>query len=131
MTIPEKPIDWIVYEDTRVRLGGEFARVLGYLREDGERSVMAIEEAMRAGRAAALVKPACVLKDGAYEFGAEALGEAAETIEVVARHCVETQDSPDQALPVAARLRPLFEKTIAALEAASSPLLQKADRRTR
>ena len=103
--------------------------MLGYLREDGERSVAAIEEGMRAGDAAALVKPACVLKDGAYDFGAERLGEAAETIEVVARHCVETRDTPDEALPVAAKLRPLFAETIAALEAASSPLLHKADRR--
>ena len=126
---PEQPIDWIAYEEARTRLGGEFGRVLGYLREDGERSVAAIEEGMRAGDAAALVKPACVLKDGAYDFGAETLGEAAETIEMVARHCVETRDTPDEALPVAARLRPLFAETIAALEAASSPLLHKADRR--
>lgn len=125
----DEPIDWIAYEEARARLGGEFGRVLGYLREDGERSVAAIEEGMRAGDAAALVKPACVLKEEAYDFGAEALGEAAETIEVVARHCVETHDTPDEALPLAARLRPLFAETIAALDAASSPLLHKTGRR--
>ena len=40
-------IDWAVFGETRNLLGAGFMRVLGYFREDGTKSVAAIEEAMR------------------------------------------------------------------------------------
>ena len=130
MTPADEPIDWSAFEAARARFGTHFLRVLGYLREDGRSAVSAIESAVRAGDAVGLVRPACVLKDGAYDVGAEALGEAAERIEAIARRCVEVHDTPDEALPAAAGLRALFNATVARMEEEASPLLQKVVRRT-
>ena len=129
MTPADDLIDWTLFEAARSRSGGGFLRMLGYLRDDGITSIAAIEAAVRARDAVALVKPASILKDGAYDVGAEALGEAAERIEAIARHCVETRDTPDEALLIAAGLRALFDATVAVMEEATSPLLQKAVRR--
>lgn len=126
----DEPIDWTVYEEARTRLGAGLSRVIGYLREDGEAAIEAITQAVRAGDAAALVKPANVLKDGAYEVGAEALGEAAERIEAIARHCVNVGDSPEEALTTAATLSALFDHSLEALEDATSPLQTKVVRRS-
>ena len=126
MTQDGQAIDWEAYEAARVRFGADFARVLGYLREDGESAVAAIETALRAGDAVAIVKPAGTLKDGAYDFGGDALGEAAERIEAMALHCVQRRQEPDEALPLVAGLSTLFQATMAELEAASSPLLRKS-----
>ena len=130
MTADEDTIDWTTFEEARARFGAGLARVLLYLREDGETAIEAITAAIRAGDAAALVKPASVLKDGSYEVGAEALGEAAERIEAIARHCVNVHETPDEALPIAADLPRLFARTVELLEEASSPLQTKAVRRT-
>ncbi len=130
MTADGTSIDWDAYEAARVRFGAEFGRVLGYLREDGEGAVAAIETAMRAGDAVAIVKPAGTLRDGAYDLGAEALGEMAERIEAMALHCVQRRDEPDEALPLVAGLSALFQATMAELEAASSPLKRKGFGRT-
>ena len=129
MTADEETIDWTAFEAARVRFGARLARVLIYLREDGETAIESIAVAIRAGDAAALVKPASVLKDGSYEVGAEALGEAAERIEAIARHCVNVHETPDEALPIAADLPGLFARTVALLEEASSPLQTKSTRR--
>ena len=40
-------IDWEDFARAREELGAEFVRILGYFREDGTKSVVAIEEAMR------------------------------------------------------------------------------------
>lgn len=130
MTPADDIIDWTMFEEARARFGGGFLRMLAYLREDGETSIAAIESAVRARDAAALVKPASILKDGAYDVGAEALGEAAERIEAIARHCVEVRETPDEALPLAAGLRALFDATVEVMEDATSPLLQKSARRS-
>ena len=42
-------IDWVHFEKSRSELGPGFIRILGYFREDGAKSLAAIEHAMRAG----------------------------------------------------------------------------------
>ena len=118
-------IDWAVFARARGELGAGFVRILGYFREDGVKSVAAIEAAMRAQNAAALVIPAHTLKGEARQFGAEPLGELAEKIEIVARDCVESHDTPDQAMADVAALRGLFGRTLAILEAEANPVVPR------
>ena len=118
-------VDWRAYAAARAELGGGFVRILGYFREDGVKSVAAIETAMRGRTAAQLVIPAHTLKGEARQFGAEPLADLAERIETIARDCVEVQDTPDQALPLVAQLRPLFEETLKLLEREASPLAER------
>lgn len=123
----EPLIDWDIYKQTREELGSAYVRILGYFREDGTKSVAAIEEAMREGNAVALVIPAHTLKGEAHQFGAERLGALAEKIEHFARHCVETQQTPEEYVQEVVMLRPLFEETLAELERDSNPLVQRKD----
>ncbi|MBX9730623.1 MAG: Hpt domain-containing protein, partial [Sphingomonas sp.] len=109
-------VDWDAYAQARSELGTAFVRILGYFQEDGIKSVAAIEAAMRAGNAAALVIPAHTLKGEARQFGAEPLAVAAERIETIARTCVEKRDSPDEALEHIVDFRPLFEATLELLQ---------------
>jgi HPt (histidine-containing phosphotransfer) domain-containing protein len=118
-------IDWNMLAAARVELGGNFVRILGYFREDGEKSVAAIESAMRAGNAAAMVIPAHTLKGESAQFGGEALSVAAEAIETIARDCVETHDSPDEALELVVGLRALFLETLSMLERETNPLVER------
>jgi HPt (histidine-containing phosphotransfer) domain-containing protein len=118
-------VDWTIFSQARAELGANFIRILGYFTEDGVKSVSKIEEAMRAGDAAALVLPAHTLKGESRQFGAEQLGECAETIEMIGRACVESHDTPDQALEHVVRLRPLFERTLAVLEREANPLVNR------
>jgi histidine phosphotransfer protein HptB len=118
-------VDWTTFARARSELGAGFVRILGYFREDGVKSVAAIETAMRAHNAAAMVIPAHTLKGEAGQFGAEPLGALAEKIEAIARDCVETRDTPDQALAHVVALRPLFEKTLSMLERESNPLVER------
>jgi len=118
-------VDWPTFSRARAELGANFIRILGYFTEDGVKSVSQIEEAMRAANAAALVLPAHTLKGESRQFGAEPLAECAETIEMIARACVESHDTPDQALEHVVRLRPLFEQTLAALEREANPLINR------
>lgn len=105
----------------RAELGSGFGRILGYFREDGIKSVAAIEKAMRAQSAAALVLPAHTLKGEARQFGANPLAALAETIEDHARACLEHHDTPEGALPDVVKLRALFEATLAQLEQGATP----------
>lgn len=105
----------------RTEVGGGFARILSYFREDGAKSVAAIEDAMRRRNSAALVIPAHTLKGEALQFGAQPLGALAEQIETVARRCVETQAGPDALVAEVAKLKPLFERTLALLEQEVNP----------
>ncbi|MBN2972453.1 Hpt domain-containing protein [Roseomonas aeriglobus] len=124
--IPEAAvIDWRALAAARVELGANFVRILGYFREDGEKSVAAIEAAMRAGNAAAMVIPAHTLKGESAQFGAELLSVRAEAIETIARDCVETHDTPQEALEHVAGLRALFEETLSLLERETSPLVER------
>ena len=118
-------IDWPAFSQARSELGAGFARILGYFREDGIKSVAAIEAAMRCGNAAAMVIPAHTLKGEARQFGAEPLADRAEAIEAIARHCVEMQDAPDEALAHIVRLKPLFEETLTLLEREATPVIAR------
>ena len=51
-------------EQARAELGAGFVRILGYFREDGVKSVAAVEEAMRACNAAAMVIATVLLLGG-------------------------------------------------------------------
>ena len=118
-------VDWAAFTRARSELGAGFVRILGYFREDGVKSVAAIEQAMRAGNAAAIVIPAHTLKGESRQFGAEPLGALAEKIETIARDCVETRDKPDEALELVVQLRPTFEQTLTLLEREANPLVER------
>ena len=94
--VAEDVINWTAFAETRGALGDAFVRILGYFREDGTKSVAAIENAMRERNSAKLVLPAHTLKGEGYQFGAEKLAELAEEIEVAARHYVELQQDPSE-----------------------------------
>jgi HPt (histidine-containing phosphotransfer) domain-containing protein len=121
----EPLIDWTAFGQARAELGAGFVRILGYFREDGVKSVAAIEAAIRASSATALVIPAHTLKGEARQFGAELLADLAETIEVIARDCIETHDTPEAALEHVVQLGPVFERTLALLEREANPLVAR------
>lgn len=100
----------------RAELGTGFARILGYFREDGIKSLTTLEEAVRKANAVAMVIPAHTLKGEARQFGALALATLAEKIEDHARHCIEHHDSPERAIEDVVALRPLLLQTLALLE---------------
>jgi HPt (histidine-containing phosphotransfer) domain-containing protein len=118
-------VNWAAFGQARTELGANFVRILGYFREDGVKSVSQIEDAMRAGSAAAMVIPAHTLKGESLQFGAEVLGVLAEEIETIARLCVERQDTPSHALEHVVKLRPLFESTLQLLEREANPLVER------
>jgi histidine phosphotransfer protein HptB len=118
-------IDWEVFQQARAELGADFIRILGYFREDGTKSVAAIEEALRARNAVALVIPAHTLKGEARQFGAEALADLAEEIETEGRKCVEWRQTPEGLITEAVKLRPLFDETLAAFDAEVNPLIER------
>jgi len=121
----EELVEWAAFESAREELGAGFARILMYFREDGAKSVEAIETAMREGSAGGLVVPAHTLKGEALQFGAGPLGELAEHIELTARHYLEMQETPDELVPEVAKLRPVFEATLDLFEKATNPLVQR------
>jgi HPt (histidine-containing phosphotransfer) domain-containing protein len=125
-TPPPELVDWTIFCTARAELGAGFARILGYFKEDGEKSVAKIEEAMRRRDSAGLVLPAHTLKSEARQFGAEPLGALAEEIEHTARRALEMRLFPDQLVPAAARLRPLYLETMALLDAEANPLRQRS-----
>ncbi len=118
-------VNWAAFHQARSELGAGFVRILGYFREDGVKSVAAIEAAMRAKSAAAMVIPAHTLKGESRQFGAEPLGMLAERIEMIARDCVESRDTPEEALALVVGLCPLFERTLAMLEREANPLVER------
>jgi HPt (histidine-containing phosphotransfer) domain-containing protein len=120
-----KLIDPAGFAQARTELGAGFVRILGYFREDGTKSVLAIEEAMRSRNAAALVLPAHTLKGESRQFGAERLGDMAEEIETVARRCVEYHESPEELIETVVEIRNCFNETLVELEKASSPLVAR------
>ncbi|KQM19153.1 histidine phosphotransferase [Sphingomonas sp. Leaf24] len=125
MVMNDGLIDQRVLTQTRAELGANFIRILGYFREDGLKSLLAIEQAMREQNAVAMVLPAHTLKGESRQFGAETLADMAEGIELIARKCVETHDEPTEALEHVARLRPTFQATLASLDRDSNPLAQR------
>lgn len=119
-------VDWVHFERSRAELGPGFIRILGYFREDGTKSLMQIEQAMREQNTAALVIPAHTLKGEARQLGAEPLASAAELIESTARFCVETHRFPDELVKEVVELRRLFEQTVALFDKATNPLQTRA-----
>jgi HPt (histidine-containing phosphotransfer) domain-containing protein len=118
-------VDWPTFASVRAELGANFVRILGYFREDGEKSVAKIEAAMHARDAAALIIPAHTMKSEARQFGAAPLALLAEEIEASARHGVEIRLFPDEILPQVAQLRPLYRHTMSLLEERANPLVQR------
>jgi HPt (histidine-containing phosphotransfer) domain-containing protein len=118
-------VDWTTFSQMRTELGASFVRILGYFREDGEKAVAKIEDAMHRRDAAGLVLPAHTLKAEARQFGAETVAALAEEIEQTGRRALESHLFPDQILPQVARLRPLYLETIGQLEQETNPLLTR------
>lgn len=110
---------------TRAELGSSFLRILGYFREDGEKAIGAVEQAMRNRDAVALVTPAHTLKGESAQFGAHRLSAMAEQIEMVARRCIETREEPDELIEIVVELRPCFTETMAMLDRDASPLVTR------
>ena len=121
----ETQIDWAKFARARAELGNGFTRILGYFKEDGAKSVATIEQAMKSGAAAPLVLPAHKLKTEAAEFGAIRLSKISEHIEMTARDCVERHMAPGMLMEEIAELRPLLDATLAELDAACNPLMNR------
>lgn len=115
-------VDWSDFARTRTELGTAFLRILGYFREDGDKAVRAIEQAVRNLDPVALVTPAHTLKGESAQFGAHRLSAMAEEIEMVARRCVEYHESPDELIETIIALRPCFTETLALLDRDANPL---------
>ncbi len=120
-----KVVDWVHFAKSRAELGPSFIRILGYFREDGEKSVAKIEDAMQRRDATALVIPAHTLKTEARQFGADPLGDMAEEIEFAARRSIEQRLFPDELIPTVAKLRPLYRQTIDLFDREINPLLER------
>jgi HPt (histidine-containing phosphotransfer) domain-containing protein len=118
-------VDWSTFASVRAELGANFVRILGYFREDGEKSVARIEAAMHGRDAAAMIIPAHTMKSEARQFGAVPLAMLAEEIEVSARKGVEIRLFPDEILPQVAQLRSVYRETMNLLEDRANPLLQR------
>ena len=118
-------IDWVAFARMRTQLGADFIRILGYFREDGEKSVSRIEQAMQGRDAAALILPAHTMKTEARQFGAGLLADLAEEIEDAGRRAIESRLFPDQILPQVARLRPLYRDTMDLFEQETNPLVAR------
>lgn len=125
MTESDPIVDWGIFQRTRAELGPGFVRILGYFREDGEKSVAKIEDAMHRRDATGLVIPAHTLKSEARQFGAEPLGALAEEIEFAARRAIEQRTFPDDLVPSVARLRPLYQQTMELFDKEANPLVSR------
>ena len=119
-------VDWVYFEKSRAELGPGFIRNLGYFREDGEKSVAKIEQAMHEHNSVDLVIPAHTLKGESRPFGAEPLAEVAERIENVARSCIETHRFPVELIPDVVDLRRMFNLTVEMFDKATNPLMTRA-----
>ena len=119
-------VDWVHFERSRAELGPGFIRILSYFREDGTKSVGAIEHAMREQNTTALVIPAHTLKGEARQLGAEPLAKVAELIESTARFCVESHRFPDELIKDVVELRRLFEETVELFDKATNPLMARS-----
>jgi len=115
-------VDWAHFEKSRSELGPGFIRIISYFREDGEKSIAQIEQAMREENTTGLVIPAHTIKGESRQLGAEPLAKIAELIEATARLCVETHRFPDELVPQVVELRRLFNETLAAFDRETNPL---------
>jgi hypothetical protein len=118
-------VDWGVFARVRTELGSGFVRILGYFREDGIKSVSQIEQAIRDRSAAALVLPAHTLKGEAHQFGAVPLADLSEVIEMTARRCVESRETPEELIEKVVELRPLFDATLRLFDREVNPIVER------
>jgi histidine phosphotransfer protein HptB len=118
-------IDWARFAQARTQLGSNFVRVIGYFREDGVKSVTAIEDGMRALNPIAMVGPADLLKMDAMQIGALSVAELAENVEHAARDCVEWHQSPADLLQNVVQLRSVLEGTLDQLDREVNPLIER------
>jgi hypothetical protein len=121
----EAAVDWARFAQARQQLGDNFLRLMGYFRDDGAKSVSAIEQAMRDRNPAAVIGPADLLKNDALQMGALAVAELAEDLEFGARDCVEWHQDPEILIEPVLQLRSMFESTIAQMETRINPLSQR------
>jgi HPt (histidine-containing phosphotransfer) domain-containing protein len=119
-------VDWAFFEKSRSELGPGFIRILTYFKEDGQKSVAQIEQAMRDQNTVALVLPAHTLKGESRQLGAEPLAKIAELIESTARFCVENGRFPDELVPEVVQLRKLFDETVQQFDKATNPLMTRS-----
>ena len=119
-------VDWAFFEKSRAELGPGFIRILTYFKEDGQKSVAQIEQAMRDQNTVALVLPAHTLKGESRQLGAEPIAKIAELIETTARLCVETHRFPDELVPEVVELRRLFTETVEQFDKATNPLVSRS-----
>lgn len=124
-TTEQTIIDWTSFSLTRAQLGASFFRIFSYFREDGEQSIATIEAAMRNNDASAMVMPAHKLKSESRQFGGERLGQLAEDIEMFARQCVETHETPEDYVDRVVQLRPLFVEMLTVIDAETNPLVNR------
>ena len=118
-------IDWERFAQARVQLGSNLVRVVGFFRDDGQKSVDAIENALKARNAISIIGPADLLKTDAMQIGALTVAELAEDIEFGARDCVEWHQSPDSLIAPVMQLRAIFEDSLAQLEREVNPLVAR------
>ena len=116
-------IDWERFAQARVQLGSNLVRVVGFFRDDGHKSVDAIENALKARNAISIIGPADLLKTDAMQIGALTVAELAEDIEFGARDCVEWHQSPESLIAPVMQLRSIFEDSLAQLEREVNPLV--------
>ncbi|OJY66905.1 MAG: histidine phosphotransferase [Sphingobium sp. 66-54] len=114
-------VDEAELAQARAALGADLTRILGYFREDGAKSIVQVEEALAAGDAATMVRPAHTLKGESRQFGCRRLGDIAEAIEMTARRCVEQHSAPDEVAAEVAMLRGCFTESIALLDGNAAP----------
>lgn len=112
----EGVINWTTFGQTRALIGSDFAKILGYYRDDAAKCVVAVEQAYKLRDAVSMVRPAHTLKGDSLQFGGEAIGKLAEHIEHSARQCVEEHSAPDSLDVEILRLRPLLIETLAQFE---------------
>lgn len=109
-------VNWTTFSQTRALIGNDFAKILGYYRDDAAKCVVAVEQAYKLRDAVSMVRPAHTLKGDSLQFGGEAIGKLAEHIEHSARRCVEEHSAPDSLDGEILRLRPLLIDTLAQFE---------------
>jgi histidine phosphotransfer protein HptB len=118
-------VEMTQFAHCRERLGHNFVRTVGYLRDDGLTSLAVIEEALRMRDAIGMIGPAEMIKTGAHDLGAMALAEMAEDIEFGARDRVEWRQSPDDLLELVVALRRLFTETMGVINSEINPLVKR------
>lgn len=121
----EAVIDWERFAQSRAQLGPRFLRIITFFREDGGKSVAAIEASLRVRNAIGMIGPADLLKNDALQIGALSVAELAEDIEFAARDCVEWRQAPDALLEPVMALKAHFAETLELLDREVNPLLAK------